>query len=69
MSGLGHSYVAEISKVFPDHFYIVRYRHKPNTTCEDRENGRKIPGADLKTRKSEAPAKCVGERDQSAGRL
>ncbi|AZD73467.1 alpha/beta hydrolase [Pseudomonas chlororaphis] len=30
MFGLGHSYVAEVSKVFRDLFYIVRYRHKPD---------------------------------------
>lgn len=30
MFGLGHSYVAEVSKVFRDLFYIVRHRHKPD---------------------------------------
>ncbi|MFC5694511.1 alpha/beta hydrolase [Pseudomonas sp. GCM10022186] len=30
MFGLGHSYVAEVSKIFRDLFYIVRHRHKPD---------------------------------------
>ena len=30
MFGLGHSYVADVSKVFRDLFYIVRHRHKPD---------------------------------------
>lgn len=30
MFGLGHFYVAEVSKVFRDLFYIVRHRHKPD---------------------------------------
>lgn len=30
MFGLGHSYVAEASKVFRDLFYVIRHRHKPH---------------------------------------
>lgn len=30
MFGLGHSYVADVTKVFRDLFYIVRHRHKPD---------------------------------------
>lgn len=30
MFGLGHSYMANVSKVFRDLFYIVRHRHKPD---------------------------------------
>lgn len=30
MFGLGHSYMAEVSKVFRDLFYIVRHRHTPD---------------------------------------
>jgi esterase/lipase superfamily enzyme len=30
MFGLGHSYIADVSKVFRDLFYVVRHRHKPD---------------------------------------
>ncbi|WP_265535437.1 alpha/beta hydrolase [Pseudomonas saponiphila] len=30
MFGLGHSYIANVSKVFRDLFYVVRHRHKPD---------------------------------------
>ncbi|WP_339443041.1 alpha/beta hydrolase [Pseudomonas hunanensis] len=30
MFGLGHSYIASVSKVFRDLFYVVRHRHKPD---------------------------------------
>ncbi|QXI35288.1 alpha/beta hydrolase [Pseudomonas promysalinigenes] len=30
MFGLGHSYIATVSKVFRDLFYVVRHRHKPD---------------------------------------
>jgi len=30
MFGLGHGYIANVSKVFRDLFYVVRHRHKPD---------------------------------------
>lgn len=30
MFGLGHSYIASVSKVFRDLFYVVRHRHRPD---------------------------------------